>query len=531
MILPFFSLAMTAPNRHKAFRLAVALHVALVIGASASLLLNPSILPVFGEVLLIAGIVEGALMVGWRLTQLPKCQALEFLLVSPLRPKPLYLAEATVGLSRLALVAISGLPLLLLLGITSRLDWDDIPVLLVMPLTWGAVCGLGLTCWAYESRSVRRVGESLGLAGVVLYLLVGVLAGENLRMWLGWLPEPGRYWFMELYGWFHTYNPFAVMQYWLQSDRSTVIAVERVIGLQIAAFSILGLVAIRGASRLRGHFHDRHYRPLTEVTPADSSAIGDRPLSWWAVRRVMEYSGRVNIWLAGGFGLLYAAYTVAADAWPPWMGRLIFQMVESVGGIPALATGLVVLSAVPACFQYGLWDSSTQDRCRRLELLLLTELTGRDFARAAAAAAWRRGRGYAVIAGLLIVAAVVAGRVTVTNALLASLTGAGLWGLYFALGFRAFSLGRQANGLGSILTLGVPLATVMIVKSRWPWLAALTPPGAIYVALTNGPSPLWWLGVSVRLVAAIRVGRLSIRDCDTNLRNWLDANHGRKGAD
>ena len=64
-----------------------------------------------------------------------------------------------------------------------------------------------------------------------------------------------------------------------------------------------------------------------------------------------------------------------------------------MGGIPVLATALVVLAAVPAAFQYGLWDSNTPDRCRRLELLLLTGLTARDYWEAAAAAAWRRGAG------------------------------------------------------------------------------------------------------------------------------------------
>ena len=48
--------------------------------------------------------------VGWRLTQLPKSQALEFLLVSPLRPRRLLFAEALVGLAQLGLVTLSGLP-------------------------------------------------------------------------------------------------------------------------------------------------------------------------------------------------------------------------------------------------------------------------------------------------------------------------------------------------------------------------------------------------------------------------------------
>ena len=47
----------------------------------------------------------------------------------------------------------------------------------------------------------RRTGEVICLAGVVLYLIVGVLAGENLRLWLAWLPEGARWWSLEL--WLH----------------------------------------------------------------------------------------------------------------------------------------------------------------------------------------------------------------------------------------------------------------------------------------------------------------------------------------
>src|SRR5262249_49174741 len=137
----------------------------------------------------------------------------------------------------------------------------------------------------------------------------------------------------------------------------------------------------------------------------------DRPLAWWAVRRVTEYSGRINLWLAGGFGILYALYTLAGPNWPAWLGRQVFVMCDQFGGIPGLATGLIVLAAVPASFQYGLWDSSAQDRCGRLELLLLTHLQGEDYWDAAAAAAWRRGRGYFGVAVLLWAAAAISGRV------------------------------------------------------------------------------------------------------------------------
>ena len=104
-----------------------------------------------GQALLVAGIIEGAVLVGWRLTQLPKSQALEFLLVSPVRPPMVLVAEALVGLARLAFVTIAGLPLLIFLMETGTILAEDIPWLLLQPFIWGAVTGLGLTAWAYEA--------------------------------------------------------------------------------------------------------------------------------------------------------------------------------------------------------------------------------------------------------------------------------------------------------------------------------------------------------------------------------------------
>src|SRR5205085_8356737 len=64
-----------------------------------------------------------------------------------------------------------------------------------------------------------------------------------------------------------------------------------------------------------------------------------------------------NLYLAGGFCLLYAAYLVAEPYWPAWMGRRVFQICDAAGGAAALSAALVVLAAVPAAFQYGLWRS------------------------------------------------------------------------------------------------------------------------------------------------------------------------------
>src|SRR4029078_10503462 len=114
------------------------------------------------------------------------------------------------------------------------------------------------------------------------------------------------------------------------------------------------------------------------------------------------------------------------------------------GALRMVATGLTLLAAVPAAFQYGLWDSSTQDRCRRLELLLMTDLGGHDFYDAAAAAAWRRGRAYFAIASLLWLAALIAGQASLGAALAAVAAAVLLWGCYFAFGFRAFVRGAPA---------------------------------------------------------------------------------------
>src|SRR5262245_16905892 len=137
MLSPFFKLAAVSPGRQTAFRYIVATHlVLLTAGAGLALSVQDPATPLLGHVVLVAGIVEGALLLGWRLTQLPRSQALEFLLVSPLRPRRLFLAEALVGLCRLALVTLSGLPLLALLTVEGVLTADDLPALLVMPWTW-----------------------------------------------------------------------------------------------------------------------------------------------------------------------------------------------------------------------------------------------------------------------------------------------------------------------------------------------------------------------------------------------------------
>ncbi len=534
MLGPFFRIAMLSVSRQSAFRRAVFVHLLLVGTVVCMVCVLGTLRPgTLGEVLLVAGIVEGAVLIGWRLTQMPKSQALEFLLVSPVQPRRVFWAEALVGLSRLALVTLAGLPLLALL--VTEGGWvsvEDLGPLLFMPFTWGAITGLGLTVWAYETRLVRRVGEVIIGVGILVYLVVGVLAGEQLGVWLRGLPQSVRDSAWGVFMAFHTHNPFGEMQGWFNELPPGVrpAPAEWMLGLELCALTALGLLLVRAGNRLKGHFHDRHYRPVFDPTEGDRGHIGERPLSWWAVKRVTEYSGRVNLWLAGGFGLVYAAYTVAGADWPSWMGRRVFEIVEGVGGIPAIATGLVVLSAVPAAFQYGLWDSNAQDRCRRLELLLLTGLEPGDYWHAAAAAAWRRGRGYFFVAVILWGAAAWAGRMSVGQVIGVLTASAMLWMLYFVLGFRAFTNGMQANGLGSLLTLGLPLAAFALSRAGWPLLAALLPPGTVYAAATQPPA-VWCLGPVLSAALALLLARQALTHCDRDLRRWYELHHGQKLLD
>jgi hypothetical protein len=518
------ALAMRSPGRQLGFRRAVVAHV-LFLAAGATWTARQGGPALLGYLLLTAGIVEGAALLGWRLTQLPKSQALEFLLATPLRPRWVLLSEALVGLARLGLVTLAGLPILVLLVVTGRIAWIDLGPLLGMPFTWGAVTGLGLVAWAYEPLPVRRWGERVILGCTLFYLVVGVLAGEHLEAWIRFLPDGLGLLVLNGFEAFHRYNPFAVIRFWAKGD--LVPAQERMLAVEAAAVALVVVLLLRTASRLQGHFHERHYQPRHDRRRDRRGVPAEHPLAWWAVRRVTEYSGRVNLWLAGGFGTLYALYTVAGPRWPAWLGRNVFAIFDQAGGLPVWGTALVVLAAVPAAFQYGLWDSNRQDRCRRLELLLLTGLSGADYWRAAASAAWRRGRGYFLVAGLLWAAGALAGTLTPYQAAAALASGVIVWGLYFTLGFRAFTRGGEANLLGLALTLGLPGLVFVLYQVGGPALAAAVPPGGVYYATGQDPA-LIWVGATVLAGGfTLAVARRAREACATQLRDWYDRNHRR----
>ena len=103
--------------------------------------------------------------------------------------------------------------------------------------------------------------------------------------------------------------------------------------------------------------------------------------------------------------------------------------------------------------------NAAADWARAFARQACSDFDARDYWNAAAAAAWKRGRGYFGVALLLWASAVVAGQTTAPQAVAAVAAGVLLWGLYFTLGFRAFARGAQANGLGVLLTVGLPLTS------------------------------------------------------------------------
>ena len=533
MLKPFFVIAMQSRGRQSTFRRVVVLHCLLtgVLSLVASQAETASMLTNVGYGLLCLGIVEGAALIGWRLTQMPKSQALEFLLTSPIQPKRLFLAEAIVGVCRFALIQLAGLPIVGGLLFSGTVDPQDLLVLWVMPFAWGLVAGLLLTSWIYEPQVVKGIGQLVAFGGVLVYLVIGVMAAENLLLWLQQLPEWLGAFIYHSVRFFHDLNPFGIVRYWFSGDRVDWIARERFFGLHAFVVFLIVAATTRAAYRLRGHFHERHYKPIDSSRESQLDKIGDTPLSWWAVRRVMEYSGKVNLWLAGGFCLIYAAYIVAGDAWPPWMGKLVFQLFENWGGPPAIATACVVMATVPAVFQFGLWDATTQDRCRRLELLLLTDLDEQDYWRASLSASWKRGRGYLVSAILLWFALGMSGRNTWSEVMASACAACLVWVFSFAVGFRAFSTGKQTSVVSSLLVLGMPMILVGLLKLGFVSAANFLPVGLIYMPLKSGLTPAWFAAYCFMTVGTVGLSRYGLARCDAGLRRWYNNNQGMIAAE
>ena len=224
MIAQNFRLAILSPTRRASFRRAVLMHFA-VVAALMALVVHDCTRPtlaIVAQLVLVIGIVEGASLIGWRLTQLPKSQALEFLLVSSVPPWEIFAGELLVGVVRFLLVQLTALPLFCYAVLCGAAEWDDVIVLAAMPATWGAFTGLALTAWIYESKRIRCIGEIFAFAGIGIYLVIGVMAAENLKSWLQELDRqlPGLKLGDAIFHavvYLNNMNPFGVVRYWFRS--------------------------------------------------------------------------------------------------------------------------------------------------------------------------------------------------------------------------------------------------------------------------------------------------------------------------
>jgi hypothetical protein len=79
--------------------------------------------------------------------------------------------------------------------------------------------------------------------------------------------------------------------------------------------------------------------------------------------------------------------------------------------------------------------------------------------------------------------------------------------------------------------LGFPLVTFVFVKANLIGPAAITPPGAVYLAQTMGVGLLWALAPTLIAIATLWSARRSLAMCELHLRKWYDRNHGLKMVD
>ena len=82
-----------------------------------------------------------------------------------------------------------------------------------------------------------------------------------------------------------------------------------------------------------------------------------------------------------------------------------------------------------------------------------------------------------------------------------------------------------------LLTLGLPLVAVVLIRANVPILSSLLPVAAVYSASTAPPDFLWLVGPLLTGCITLFVARRARRDCDRDLRAWFDRNQGIKLLD
>jgi hypothetical protein len=86
----------------------------------------------------------------------------------------------------------------------------------------------------------------------------------------------------------------------------------------------------------------------------------------------------------------------------------------------------------------------------------------------------------------------------------------------------------QANNLGMILTVGLPLITILLCRMNLEILATWVPPGGVYLPATSPVTLAWLPGPLAAGWLALLIGRETQQHCVDDLRRWYDVHHGQK---
>ncbi|MEK6233322.1 MAG: hypothetical protein N2C14_01270, partial [Planctomycetales bacterium] len=387
-------------------------------------------------------VIVGGSLTGWRVTQLPKSRTAEFFLMTPRTDWEIVRIEIVGGMLRTAYVIGANVPFILAMWGGGWITPVEATALIVVPVAAGWTAGLVLAAVAYAPLWVRRFGERMVLVCILVYLvLFGLLTElfvlnfvsyaaqwtQNYRMWV----DPAA---MADF-----INPFRLLGVVGQHSDA------QVSGRLAATLAVLFGVCLTSywwlGWRLRRHYLEENYgsqyRRKGYVKP-----ILENPLAWWTARRVSRFRGNVNLYLGGTTVVLYCGWMLVTEyaaqlsklltpvyltwiaflfssgtadftvrlaeftteaaslpleiGWPAWAGGQLMKMFWFLGGSAVLGVFGVQFGLVPVGFLSGLWDSNQQQRVGRLELLLVTELTARDFLGGSVAAAWTRGKWYLV---------------------------------------------------------------------------------------------------------------------------------------
>jgi len=501
---------------------------------------------------LLAGLLVGGFLTGWRVAQFPKSRAAEVQLLAPVSDWVHVGGELAAGMIRTAIVLMAITPMVVGLVALGWLRPGEATVLVALPIIGGWLAGLLLAVIAYEPVWVRRLLERGFLVFVLVYLVSLGLFGQwfvpRLLVWWDVQTSQPAAPLAITAGWFSYLNPFRLLS--AAGDHSGNVSLTRLAAVAALLLAISGLCLYRLVRRLRPHYDEFHFAARSK-RGGRSKRLGNWPLSWWTAHRVGQFKGRVNLYLAWATIGLYGGWLIAGENWPAWLATGQLRVFAQLGGQALLATAALQLAVVGLAFLNGLWDSNTAQRVGRLELLLVTQLEARDYLRASIVAAWTRGRGYVLGVLAMWVTSAVAAKLTWSACLgLVWLAGAYLV-LSMGVAFRNFARlpNDRAVGLWGLgWSVGMPVLTVALFQFDLPRLAAVTPLGAVflasmppqdYVRLTLwSPTILWTMALLASIAwTAIGLGLITsaLRDFDAEIRDWFETQlagpSGRPAAD